>query len=98
MNQGQVKEVEGEFLVIFHTGWTTWCKTRIEAEALLADQSPVTRVVAKPAPTVIYAGGTRYHSPAKVLRKSDGLTRTKCGQRGWASENPSGLVACRKCF
>lgn len=88
-----IEEADGEFTVILPAGWTTTARTRAEAEALVAETTP-----AKQDRQVAYAGGTRYHLPVKLLRRSDNLVKTACGQRGWISENPAGLAPCQKCF
>lgn len=92
MDKGQIFKDGDEYTVIYSSGWTTQCKTREEAESLVSETTDDAT-----APVRIYAGGTRYHAPAQVLRKSDGLVKTRCGQRGWVSEDPSSLVPCRKC-
>lgn len=93
----QIVETEGMFMVVFHTGWATWCETREEAEALISPETESAAPNTK-AERVAYAGGTRYHAVARVLRSSDGLVKTQCGQRGWISKNPANLTPCRKCF
>ncbi|MDO0926794.1 hypothetical protein QQY24_15715 [Streptomyces sp. TG1A-8] len=91
--------IEGEdygFHVIYDTGWATFAETREEAEALIDAGAT------KAGPTVpelkVYAGGRKYHKPAKLLRKSDNLHRTVCGQRGWPAESTTNLTPCMRCY
>ena len=87
----------GEFVVIYPSGWTSQCKDRATAESRVAEFEAGQEPKEQAAP-VAYAGGTRYHRPVKVLRGSDNLVKTACGQRGWISEDPSKLTACGRCF
>ncbi|TFV32285.1 hypothetical protein E4K10_18135 [Streptomyces sp. T1317-0309] len=87
---------EGGFWVIFPNGWATFADTIAEAETLAGATDNATEEAATE--PLIYAGGTRFHKLAKVLRISDGMVSTVCGQRGWVASSTASLKPCRKCF